>query len=69
VPVARLAAAHANLNTTLTRGRTTEARARRAEADASERLRQVRRTAAVPLEPGADALAQAAAREHGQPVR
>ncbi len=47
VPVARLAAAHAALHAAVGPGRTSKARARRAEADASERLRLVRRTAAV----------------------
>jgi len=68
VPIARLAAAHANLNATVLRRRALDARAKRAESDATERLRQVRRTAAVPAEPGADVLARAAAREHGEPV-
>jgi pyruvate,orthophosphate dikinase len=67
VPVARLAAAHANLNATVLRRKALDARAKRAESDATERLRQVRRTAAVPAEQ-ADALARAAAREHGEPV-
>jgi pyruvate,orthophosphate dikinase len=68
VPVARLAAAHANLNATVPRGRAMDARATRAESDASERLRQVRRTAAVNPATGAAALERAAAREHGKPV-
>jgi pyruvate,orthophosphate dikinase len=65
VPVARLAAAHANLDATVPRGRAMEARAHRAEADATERLRQIRRTAVmepVREEPEVD---RAAAREHG----
>ncbi|MGH7501219.1 MAG: pyruvate, phosphate dikinase [Longimicrobiales bacterium] len=48
VPVARLAAAHATLHATVTRSKTMDARAQRAESDASDRLRQVRRTAAMP---------------------
>jgi pyruvate,orthophosphate dikinase len=47
VPVARLAAAHAAVHTRVGHGRSTRARATRAEADASERLRQVKRTAVV----------------------
>ncbi len=68
VPVARLAAAHANLNSAVPRGLAAEARAKRAESDATERLRQVRRTAAVSAMPGEAALERAAAREHGRPV-
>jgi pyruvate,orthophosphate dikinase len=48
VPVARLAAAHATLHATVSRSKAMDARAKRAEADSTERLRQVRRTAAVP---------------------
>jgi pyruvate,orthophosphate dikinase len=48
VPVARLAAAHANLNAAVPRAVAREARAERAVSDATERLRQRRRTAAVP---------------------
>ena len=48
VPVARLAAAHATLNTTVSRTRRMDARAQRAEADSTQQLRQIRRTAAVP---------------------
>jgi pyruvate, orthophosphate dikinase len=48
VPVARLAAAHAAINDRLRPGRAAQARAKRAESDASERLRQVRRTAVMP---------------------
>jgi pyruvate,orthophosphate dikinase len=48
VPVARLAAAHANLHAAGPRARSREARAERAVADATDRLRQVRRTAAIP---------------------
>lgn len=47
VPVARLAAAHAALNTGALPGAARAARAKRAESDATEQLRQVRRTAAV----------------------
>jgi pyruvate,orthophosphate dikinase len=48
VPVARLAAAHATLNTTVSRTRRMDARAQRAESDSTQQLRQIRRTAAVP---------------------
>ena len=48
VPVARLAAAHANLNAAVPRPVSREARAERAVSDATDRLRQMRRTAAVP---------------------
>ena len=48
VPVARLAAAHANLNAAVPRTVSREARAERAASDMTERLRQRRRTAAVP---------------------
>jgi pyruvate,orthophosphate dikinase len=44
VPVARLAAAHAALNERAAPGRIAQARAKRAESDATQRLRQVRRT-------------------------
>jgi pyruvate,orthophosphate dikinase len=47
VPVARLAAAHAALQSAVPAPKVTQARAKRAEADATERLRAVRRTAAV----------------------
>ena len=47
VPVARLAAAHAALNARVGQKRSRRARATRAESDASERLRLVRRTEAV----------------------
>ncbi|MGH7551960.1 MAG: putative PEP-binding protein, partial [Longimicrobiales bacterium] len=48
VPVARLAAAHAALQSSAPVGKVMQARAKRAEADASAQLRSVRRTAAVP---------------------
>lgn len=48
VPVARLAAAHAALQTGAPAGKVKQARASRAEADATERLRAIRRTRAVP---------------------
>jgi pyruvate, orthophosphate dikinase len=67
VPVARLAAAHANLNSTVPRGRAMEARAKRAESDASERLRQHRRTEFIGPRRENVALEQAAEREHGKP--
>jgi pyruvate,orthophosphate dikinase len=51
VPVARLAAAHANLNAAVPRTVSREARAERAASDMTERLRQRRRTAAVPAPP------------------
>jgi pyruvate,orthophosphate dikinase len=47
VPVARLAAAHAVLHARASYGRTAQARATRAESDASDRLRQVGRTAVI----------------------
>jgi phosphoenolpyruvate-protein kinase (PTS system EI component) len=53
VPVARLAAAHAALQTAAPAGRVSQARAKRAESDASERLRAVRRTAAISAPPRA----------------
>ena len=68
VPVARLAAAHANLNTIISRGRAIAARSMRAESDASERLRQIRRTEAIAPRTGDAALERAAEREHGKPV-
>jgi pyruvate,orthophosphate dikinase len=48
VPVARLAAAHAALNDRIIPGKAAQARATRAESDATHRLRQVRRTSAMP---------------------
>jgi pyruvate,orthophosphate dikinase len=69
VPVARLAAAHANLNATVPRGRAMEARATRAEADASDLLRQIRRTAVMePVHEEPD-IERAATREHGDITR
>jgi pyruvate,orthophosphate dikinase len=47
VPVARLACAHAALHARVPASRTSRARATRAESDASERLRQVKRTVVV----------------------
>jgi pyruvate,orthophosphate dikinase len=47
VPVARLACAHAALHARVSASRTLRARATRAESDASERLRQVKRTVVV----------------------
>jgi len=44
VPVARLAAAHAALNAQVAPGRASQARARRAESDASDRVRLIKRT-------------------------
>ncbi|MCI0432793.1 MAG: pyruvate, phosphate dikinase [Gemmatimonadetes bacterium] len=52
VPIARLAAAHATLNASVPRRKALEARAKRAEADATERLRQIRRTEVLPPPPG-----------------
>jgi len=69
VPVARLAAAHANLNATAPRERAMEARAKRAEADATRRLRQVRRTAAMSPAVDASDIDRAAIREHGDAAR
>ncbi len=54
VPIARLSAAHATLHASVPRRKAMEARAKRAEADATERLRQIRRTAAA--SPAADDL-------------
>jgi pyruvate,orthophosphate dikinase len=50
VPIARLAAAHAALQGQIVPGRAAQARAKRAESDASERLRQIRRTPALPAD-------------------
>jgi pyruvate,orthophosphate dikinase len=50
VPVARLAAAHAALQGRILPGHAAKARATRAESDATERLRQVRRTSAMPAD-------------------
>jgi pyruvate,orthophosphate dikinase len=50
VPVARLAAAHAALQGQILPGKAAKARATRAESDATERLRQVRRTASMPAD-------------------
>jgi pyruvate,orthophosphate dikinase len=53
VPVARLAAAHAALQSHLAPGKLAQARAKRAESDATDKLRQVRRTAVVTAEAAA----------------
>jgi pyruvate,orthophosphate dikinase len=47
VPVARLACAHAALHSRVSASRASRARATRAESDATERLRQVKRTVVV----------------------
>ena len=50
VPVARLAAAHAALHGRILPGQAAKARATRAEADATERLRLIRRTSVMPAD-------------------
>jgi pyruvate,orthophosphate dikinase len=50
VPVARLAAAHAALQSRILPGKAAKARATRAESDSTDRLRQVRRTASMPAD-------------------
>jgi pyruvate,orthophosphate dikinase len=67
VPVARLAAAHATLHGKVSRSRAMDARATRAEADASFQLRQIRRTAAVPA-PLRTVQSAASAPEPGLPI-
>jgi pyruvate,orthophosphate dikinase len=69
VPVARLSAAHANLNATVPRGRAMDARAHRAEADASDQLRQIRRTGVMSPAGDADEIERASIREHGDAAR